>query len=633
MTANERKSKPSATQERDTSYFFEGVSAKLEPFDLMTLTTGLGKGTDWINFRKPRTAGGSFRDLLKEKQAQANEGQTFGGTHALNPILSTKGLIFPYNPIITEGINVRYAATELTHSNESYHAYQATDNVRINISDSKWTCDTFDNAVYTLAVLHFLRSYSLMDFGRSRTGRPPSPMWFSAYGNYAFHRVPVLLEKADWTFPNDIDYVGIPEAGSFEYQNKRLRVERSPGQDSSYTWLPMVFTVSSISLIVQHAPKYWLNFNLDDYRSGKMIRTGRKSFHAITQSQISNALTSSSSENESKSTTEATPKPLENPPKPTELPESDPEFFDDTDPDNLADDPFVDEIGDELPEDDSESLFGPEGEIGDELPPEPDDPFIDEIGDELPDETPTVIEDAFGPEGEIGDELPDEPVNPNFVDDGSFTGITDDTDPNNLATAEEVSENTDRFIQNSVEKISLADENVGIQNETRIKEDRVNTLNDEFERNINRRLAIADVLDDSSIPLTDEEVDNFIEAGRDIDRRQAIIENERATLTQEIDSLQQRFASNETRFNDLTNENNVIIARQKEIEDKFNKVSHADSLVDFTTEMLQVDTVPTGVGDDTSDAPNLNRGVIIQPPKKLGPDTLSNLQDDNDSEG
>jgi hypothetical protein len=38
------------------------------------------------------------------------------------------------------------------------------------------------------------------------------------------------------------------------------------------------FKVNSINLIVQHSPQYWLSFNLDDYRSGKMLKD-RGGFH------------------------------------------------------------------------------------------------------------------------------------------------------------------------------------------------------------------------------------------------------------------------------------------------------------------------------------------------------------------
>lgn len=197
--------------------------------------------------------------------------------HPLYPIMNTNGLAFPYSPSISEGMKVNYDRVDLTHSNEAYHSYRSTENTRISISDATWTCDTFSNAVYALSALHFFRSYRLMDFGRGRTARPPSPMWFSAYGNYAYHRVPVLLESADWTFPNDVDYVGIPEPGTDEYVSGLLQTNRSAS--GKYTWLPMKFTVSGISLIVQHTPKYWTNFNLQDFWSGQMLtRTG--SFHS-----------------------------------------------------------------------------------------------------------------------------------------------------------------------------------------------------------------------------------------------------------------------------------------------------------------------------------------------------------------
>lgn len=210
---------------------------------------------------------------------QFPDGLTPGDTsHPLAPIMATGGLVFPYNPTVSEGISVKYDQIELTHTNESYYAYKGTDNVRISITDAKWTCDTFENAVYALSVLHFFRSYSFMDFGRFKTGRPPSPMWFSAYGNYAFRRVPCFMETANWSFPNDVDYVGIPEFGSPEYTSRTLQRRRNAS--GKYTWLPVVFNVSSISLIVQHAPSYWTNWSLDDYYSGAMLRCDG-TFHKI----------------------------------------------------------------------------------------------------------------------------------------------------------------------------------------------------------------------------------------------------------------------------------------------------------------------------------------------------------------
>lgn len=201
------------------------------------------------------------------------------GALPLSPIYATDGLVFPYMPTIVESGGVKYDGTELTHANEAVYAYRSTENTRIGLSNCVWTCDTFDNAIYALAVLHFFRSYKLMDFGRREgTGRPPSPMWFSAYGQYAYNEVPVLLERADFIWPNDIDYVGIPNpgsgafsAGEVIFRSARNRENFASGA-SNYTWLPIKFEVQNITLIVQHSVKYWIDdFSLRDFYDGKMI--------------------------------------------------------------------------------------------------------------------------------------------------------------------------------------------------------------------------------------------------------------------------------------------------------------------------------------------------------------------------
>lgn len=272
---------------KDPSFAFEHVAARLTPFDFNTNGSESVAAGAAANPAPPAaTLGTSFAtgeqyngitiDISTTAGVRSG-GNNMDQTNALWPISMTNGLVFPYNPSISENVQVNYEAAEITHANESYHFYKNTSNVRISLSNCVWTCDTFDNAIYAMAVLHFLRSYSNMDFGRSGTGRPPSPMWFSAYGNYAFNRVPVFMEKADWTFPNDIDYVGIPEPGSPEYLSRTMLTSRTPSS-GSYTWLPMKFEVASISLIVQHTPNYWLNWSLKDYRDGTMLKN-RKGFH------------------------------------------------------------------------------------------------------------------------------------------------------------------------------------------------------------------------------------------------------------------------------------------------------------------------------------------------------------------
>ena len=271
--------------DKEPSFAFEQVAAKLVPFDFVDIGAASITGGAPVNPAPPATRPGKSHRTDEDGTLVIDINTTAGAAsdndisrfNALWPTYMTGGLVFPYNPAISENVQVNYDAVELTHSNESYHFYKNTANVRISLSNCVWTCDTFDNAIYALSVLHFLRSYSNMDFGRNGTGKPPSPMWFSAYGNYAYNRVPCFMEKADWTFPNDVDYVGIPEPGTDEYISRTMLTSRSPSS-GSYTWMPMKFEVSAISLIVQHTPSFWLDWSLDEYRSGAMLKN-RGGFH------------------------------------------------------------------------------------------------------------------------------------------------------------------------------------------------------------------------------------------------------------------------------------------------------------------------------------------------------------------
>jgi hypothetical protein len=179
-----------------------------------------------------------------------------------------------------------------------------------------------------LAAIHFFRVYSLMDFGRGKTGRPPSPMWFSAYGGLAFDRVPVLLSGASITWSKDVDYVNVTSTGSasgkpqqpkstssYRVGERTAGVPDSPlaglgssflgkqtpstrstlpsdsnasssvpglggggsggvGGDTDSAWVPMKLEISGVKLTVQHTPAYWKNtFSLSDFYSGGMVES------------------------------------------------------------------------------------------------------------------------------------------------------------------------------------------------------------------------------------------------------------------------------------------------------------------------------------------------------------------------
>jgi len=225
-----------------------------------------------------------------------------GKRHVLYPLKATDGLVFPYTPTISENLSVNYDSLSPTHSNEGYQVYQNTSNTEISLSNCVFTCDTIDNGQYALAALHFFRTYTKMDFGVDRSGsgayapasgRPPSPMWFSAMGKFGYSEIPVVLKSASVnTLDPEIDSVPVPHPGQepyvlndrethnlkdfaaqLEVMNERTRDYkfRATGPDANVTYLPMKLVFGSVNLSVQHRPLYWKSFSLKDYRSGKLL--------------------------------------------------------------------------------------------------------------------------------------------------------------------------------------------------------------------------------------------------------------------------------------------------------------------------------------------------------------------------
>lgn len=295
-----------------TAYNIELVPARLVPFDWSTngsVALSNTAGPLSANAASGYVADPTGQSITDDEQslvdfAITSSGYTFGtspqattgtsptglnqsGTgiydqsHPLYPLTLTNGLVFPYNPTISESLGTRYDTVELIHANESVHTFKNSENVRLTLSECIWTAETWDQAVYTLGVIHFFRSYRLMDFGRGKSGRPPSPMWFSAYGNYLYTDVPVLIERVEMAFPADVDYVGVPNPGTVNYQSQTLTYSTSAAlsttaslisQAGDFTWIPIKFTVSSISMVVQNSVKYWTNtFDLSDFKAGKLI--------------------------------------------------------------------------------------------------------------------------------------------------------------------------------------------------------------------------------------------------------------------------------------------------------------------------------------------------------------------------
>lgn len=223
------------------------------------------------------------RKLIRLTPFDMEDASYSASSHPLYPIRQTNGLVFIIPPNVSETTTVNYSsAGSFVNTNEDINVYQNTSNRTITLSNIKFPCDTKENARYAMAALHFFRSYTLMSYGAGETGRPPSPMWFSGYGNYVWSQVPCLYMGYDFNIDNsEFDLVSITNPEDFS--DAVAQINRSSnlntdidafradqGDDDNY--LPTVLTFGSVTLKVQHTPNYWKReFSLEKFKKGELL--------------------------------------------------------------------------------------------------------------------------------------------------------------------------------------------------------------------------------------------------------------------------------------------------------------------------------------------------------------------------
>jgi len=182
-------------------------------------------------------------------RVKGNTGTLFGGPAAI--LARTRGILFPYSPNITVQSQVEYSQYDTQHTNYQQNAYSRTRTPNIQIT-ADFVNQTTQEGLYTIGVLHFLRTATKMHFGRNdgKKGTPPPVLSFSAYGNFNFQNVPVLIGSFTQSYPNDVDYI---QAGPSS--------------------VPAIMTIA-IDLIPQYSARKQLEFSLDGFASGDLYNRG-----------------------------------------------------------------------------------------------------------------------------------------------------------------------------------------------------------------------------------------------------------------------------------------------------------------------------------------------------------------------
>jgi len=138
----------------------------------------------------------------------------FSSSPVLKPLKEAGGLVFPYTPTINIESSAKYTPVTPIHSNYTFQTYESSKPGSIVITAPMFVEDA-SQALYWIAMVHYLRSASKMFTGRDPiAGNPPPIVLLNGYGNYVFKNVPVVITKATISLKNDSDYMGVGVEGS-----------------------------------------------------------------------------------------------------------------------------------------------------------------------------------------------------------------------------------------------------------------------------------------------------------------------------------------------------------------------------------------------------------------------------------
>jgi len=204
----------------------------------------------------------------------------------------TNGMVWNYTPIISEQRTVNYEMDQPVHTNSGYNNYKNTSNTVLTVQGSFYS-NTAMEAMYTLACMHFIRSMTLMDFGRTAAisqnpdfavvGAPPPILLLSGYGRYIYNDIPVIIKSYSFSYPDDVSYIQVPVDTSmdgYDYSDSATRAYfenlRNVGtvNPQNEVWVPQKMTIT-LQLEQQPTPAFMTNkFNLNSFKRGEMLRKG-----------------------------------------------------------------------------------------------------------------------------------------------------------------------------------------------------------------------------------------------------------------------------------------------------------------------------------------------------------------------
>ena len=199
----------------------------------------------------------SNKPKLVLRDANAAWAKNLFSTGILQELSDVNGIIFTYTPAMMQAaFSANYGTYDTTHSVYQQQYYVNTPNPTISMQ-AYFVSNTIKEAKYNIACLHFLKTMTKMDFGSTAglAGTPPPILHFSAYGEYNYKNVPVVVSGVDYTFADDADLVTVDV-------------------DGSPISIPTSFAVSITMMMQQNPEKVSREFSFANYASGAALKNG-----------------------------------------------------------------------------------------------------------------------------------------------------------------------------------------------------------------------------------------------------------------------------------------------------------------------------------------------------------------------
>lgn len=134
----------------------------------------------------------------------------------LSPLVSTNGLLFPFQPKVDIQMSASYSSQKVSQSNFTFNTYENSEIKSISL-----ICDfparNVLEAQYVLAATTFLRSLTLMFTGNDTNsgtpnlaGSPPLVVRLSGMGFGGLDYLPIAVSDVVVSYPDNVDYITVP---------------------------------------------------------------------------------------------------------------------------------------------------------------------------------------------------------------------------------------------------------------------------------------------------------------------------------------------------------------------------------------------------------------------------------------